>query len=90
MAIASELPEPVIVEVSSSDPAVPNRKLTGTIHARLDKTLTVVTDEQIVASAAVRVQSKDMLSLGEVLRCISEPDAKWTVHVGIQRNMLII
>jgi hypothetical protein len=90
MAMASELREPAIIEISSGDPAIPNQKLTGTIHARLNKTLTVVTDEQIVASAAVRVHSKDMLSLGEVLRCVAESDAKWTVHVGVERNMLII
>jgi hypothetical protein len=73
MACASELREPAIIEVSSSDPAIPNRKLTGTIHARLNKTLMAVTGAQIAASAAVRVQSQDILSLVEVLHCIAAP-----------------
>ena len=90
MAVASELRELAIIEISSGDPAIPNRKLTGTIHSRLNKTLTVVTAEQIAEFAGVRVQSKDMLSWGEVLYCISEPDEKWSVHVGVERNMLII
>jgi hypothetical protein len=75
MAIASELREPALIEVSWSDPAVPNRKLTGTIYTRLKKSLTVVTDQ---------------LTWGEVLRCIPEPDARWIVYVGVQRSLLIV
>jgi hypothetical protein len=90
MAIASELREPALIEVSWSDPAVPNRKLTGTIYTRLKKSLTVVTDQEITVSAAVRVQSKDLLTWGEVLRCIPEPDARWIVYVGVQRSLLIV
>jgi flagellar motor switch protein FliM len=90
MTIASELQEAAIIEVSSTDPALPNRKLTGTIHSRLKKILTMVTDQEIAASAAVRVQSNDFLTLGEVLRCIPEPDATWTVDVSIKYSMLIM
>jgi hypothetical protein len=90
MTDTSELREPALIEVSSSDPAVPNRKLTGTILTRLKKSLTVVTDQEIAVSAAVRVQSKDFLTLGEVQRCIPEPDTGWTVDVGVQRSMLIV
>ena len=90
MTSASELPEPALIEVSSSDPAIPHRKLTGTILTRLKKSLTMRTDQEIAVSAAVRVQSKDLLSLGEVLRCFPGPEARWTVEVGVQRSMLIV
>lgn len=90
MTIASELPEPAILEVSSSDPAVPDRKLTGTIQVRLKKNLTVVTDQEIAVSARVRVQSKHLLILGEVLRCVPESDAKWTIDVGVTHAMFIV
>lgn len=90
MTIASELQEPAILEVSSSDPAIPNRKLTGAIQARLKKSLTIVTDQEIAVSASVRVQSKDLLTLGEVLRCVPEPDATWTVDVVVKHTMFIV
>lgn len=90
MALASEVRETAIIEVTAKDPAIPNRKLTGTVRTNEKKILTVITDEEIVGSAAVRVQTKDQLSFGEVLGCIPEPDAKWTVYVGIKRSMLIV
>ena len=90
MTVVSELREPALIEVSSSDPAVPNRKLTGTVHARLKKSLTVVTDQEVAASAAIRIQSQDLLTWGEVLRCLPEPEARWTIEVGVQRSMLIV
>lgn len=88
--ITLEVPEPAIIDVSSSDPATPNRKLTGTIHARENKTLMVVTGEEIAVSACIKVQSKHLLTLGQVVRCVHGPEAKWTVHVGIERSMLIV
>ena len=90
MTSASELHEPVLLEVSSRDPAIPPRKLTGTILTRLKKSLTVRTEQEIAVSAPVRVQSKDLLSLGEVLRCLPEPEERWTVEVLVQRSMLIV
>jgi hypothetical protein len=54
----SELPEPVLIEVSSSDLAIPNHKLRGTILTRLKRSLTVRADGEIAVSAAVRVQSQ--------------------------------
>jgi hypothetical protein len=90
MTMASELQEPAILEVSSHDPAIPTCKLTGTILTRLKKSLTVLTEQEIAVSAAVRVQSKNFLTLGEVLRCPPESEARWTVEVGIQRSMLIV
>ena len=90
MAIASALRESAIIEVSSGDPAIPNRKLTGTIHARANKSLTMVTNEEIAASAAVRVQTKHLLSLGVVVSCVCELDAKCKVSVAVDRSIMII
>jgi hypothetical protein len=90
MVITSKLQESAILEVSSSNPAIPNRKLTGTIQARLKKSLTVVTGQEIAVSANIRVQSKDLLTLGEVLRCVPEPDATWTVDIVIKHTMFIV
>ena len=90
MTIASEIRQTALIEVSAKDPSIPNRKLTGIIRTTEKKILTVITDEEITGSAAVRVQTKDLLSFGEVLGCIPEPDMKWTVYVGIKRSMLIV
>jgi hypothetical protein len=90
MGIRSEVEELAIIEVSSSNPEFPSRKITGIVQARVKKSLTLTTGEEIAPSAAIRVQTKDILSLGQVLRCVAEPDAKWTVHVGVDRSMLVI
>jgi hypothetical protein len=90
MAVSSELRETALIEVSAKDPSIPNRKLTGIVRTNEKKILTVITDEEITGSAAVRVQTKDLLSFGEVLGCIPEQNAKWTVYVGVKRSMLIV
>ena len=90
MAIASQLRQSATIEVLASDPAIPDRKLTGTVHKHLNEVLTLLTEEEIAAHAGVRVQTKDLLTLGKVLRCTPEPDAKWTVYVAIIRSMLIV
>jgi hypothetical protein len=90
MAIASERREPALIEVSAKDPAIPNRKLTGTVRTSEKKILTLITDEEIAGSAAVRVQTKDLLAFGEILGCTPEPDAKWAVYVGVNRSILIV
>ena len=90
MAIAFDPHLPAIIEVSSEDPAIPNRKLTGTIHACANKILPLLTGEEIATSACIRVQTKDLLTLGEVLRCIPEPDTNWTVYVGVKRSIFIV
>jgi hypothetical protein len=90
MAIASEVEQSAIIEVTAKDPAIPNRKLTGIVRTNEKKILTAITDEAITGSAAVRVQTKDLLSFGEVLGCSREQDAKWTVYVGVKRRILIV
>lgn len=90
MAIASELRETALIEVSVKDPAIPNRRLTGTVHHHLNDTLTLLTQEEISAPADVRVHTKDLLTFGEVLRCLPEPDAQWAVYVGVKRSVLIV
>ena len=90
MAIASQLRQSATIEVLASDPTIPDRKLTGTVHKHGSEILTLLTEEEIAAPAGVRVQTKDLLTLGKVLRCTPEPDAKWTVYVAIIRSMLIV
>jgi hypothetical protein len=90
MAIASQLRQSATIEVLTSDPAIPDRKLTGTVYKHGNEILILLTQEEIAAPAAVRVQTKDLLTLGKVLQCIPEPDAKWTVYVGVKRSILIV
>lgn len=90
MDMTLQIGDSAIVEVSSSDPAIPNRKLTGTIRARLNRILMVVTGEEIAVSAAIRVQSKDLLAMGKVVECVYEQEATWIVYVGVECSMLVL
>jgi hypothetical protein len=90
IAIEQALQESAVIEVSSDDSAVPNRKLSGTIQSWANKSLTLTTAEEIATAANIRVQSKDLLTLGQVLRCSSETDATWTVYIRIKRSILIV
>lgn len=90
MAVACETLESAVIMVTSADPGLPNRKVTGTVHARASKTLTLLTDEEIAASAMVRVQTKHFLSLGAVVSCVREPDAKCRVFIAVDRSVMII
>lgn len=90
MAITSQSQQSATIEVLPSDPAMPDRQFTGTIHKHGNEILTLLTKEEIGAPAAVRVQTRDLLTLGKVLRCIPEPDKKWSVYVGVTRSMLIL
>ncbi len=51
--------------------------------------LTVTAAEEIAAPAEIRVQTKDLLTLGQIQWCISGTDATWTVYIGIERTMLV-
>jgi len=90
MTLTSELQEQAIIEISSNDPTMPIRKFIAMVQSREKKSLTVITAEKIAMSTEIRVQTKDLLTLGQVLRCSSEADATWTVYVGIKRCMLIV
>jgi hypothetical protein len=90
MATPSEAGQSVVIEVSSGVRTVPNRKLAGTIQERIGKSLTLLTDEKIAESAAVWVQGKNLLSLGEVQSSVCRQGAQWTVHVRVNRSMLIV
>jgi hypothetical protein len=90
MPLSCDVPESALIVVASSDPAIPNRKLTGTIQERSNKSITLITDEKIAESAAVRVHSKDLVSFGAVLRSGAEPNATWTVQVQVNRSMLVV
>ena len=89
MATVSEVGQPVLIEVSSGIGDNPNRKLAGTVKEHIGKSLTLITGEGIAESAAVSVQSKDLLSLGEVLSSVANDGAKWTVHVRVIRSILV-
>ena len=90
MASVSELPELALIEVSSTDPATPNRKLTGTIESRAQKTIILPTREEIVPYSAIRVQTKHLLSFGEVLSCIRDANTTWKLHICVERSIMII
>lgn len=90
MATTSDCGESVIINVSSSHDPVRNRKVNGALQEPVSKALTLVTNEEIPVHADVTVQSKDLLFLGEVLRCVAIPGAKWTTHVRVKRSLLVI
>ncbi len=90
MAFSSQFHQSATIEVLASDPATPDRHLTGTIHKHGNEILTLLAEEEIAPPAVVRVQTRDLLTLGKVLRCIPEPDMKWTVDVGVTRTMLVV
>jgi hypothetical protein len=90
MTTGSDCPESAIIEVSSGNAANPGRKVTGTVREFIRKRLTLVTGEEIAVSAAIRVQSRDLLFLGEVLSCVSNPKAQWTVQVRVKTSLLVV
>lgn len=90
MAITSQSQQSATIEVLASDPAIRDRQLIGIVDKHGSEILTLLIEEEIAAPAAVRVQTKDLLTLGKVLRCIPEPDMKWTVYVSVIRSMLIV
>lgn len=82
--------ESVIIEVSSSNSSVHNRKVTGTVQDFVSKSLILVTAEAIPVSTKVTVQSKDLLFLGEVLSCVADPGTKWRAHVRVKTSLLVV
>ena len=90
MATASERRESVAINVPSTDALVSHRRLKGEIEEFEGKELILITDEQIEISAVITAQSKDLLFMGSVLRCNQKPDARWTIHVLVNRAMLVV
>ena len=90
MATTFDCGESVIINVSSSHGTVRNRKVNGALQESVPKALTLVTNEELPVCADVTVQSKDLLFLGEVLRCVAIPGAKWTTHVRVKRSLLVL
>jgi hypothetical protein len=80
----------VIIEVLSSTGGSPNRKLKGVVQEFVSKSLTLVTGEEIPVSAEVMVQSRDLLSLGEVLSSILETGSGWSTVVRVKRSLLVV
>ena len=77
------------IEVSSSDES-PNRKINGTVQEFAGNSLTLLSGEEIAASAAVKVQSKDRLYLGEVVGSVPEHRTSWAVQVRLRRTIMIV
>ena len=84
-----ETRESVTIEVSSNDES-PNRKINGTVQEFAGNSLTLLSGEEIAASAAVKVQSKDRLYLGEVVRSVPERQTNWAVYVRLRRTIMIV
>lgn len=90
MISASEVQELVIIETLSADEVTPNRKLNGTIRDVQKNRLTLIANEEIAESVSIRVQSKALLWLGEVVSCAPEPEDMWAVDVRVKRGILIL
>ena len=85
----SENGESVIVEVSGARYSG-SHKLEGTVRDHAGKNLSLLVDEEIAEAAMIRVQTRDMLFLGEVLLSVAEPVSGWTVHVRVKRTLAIL
>ena len=81
--------EPVLIEVLSMHEHQ-DRKLTGAIQDRASKALTVVTTEEVAESSSIRVQSKHLLILGDVLSCVRQSDPDWVVRIRIRNSFLVV
>jgi hypothetical protein len=90
MATVSERSESVVINVPSTDTLVSHRRFSGEIQEFANKQLILIADEQITVSTAITAQSKDLLFMGGVLKCDQEPDARWTIHVLVNRAMLVV
>lgn len=80
--------ESVVIELPGTnlDPA---RKMAGTISATAGKRLIITAPENISASCPIRVQSKDLLFLGDVLESTLGVDGKWSVHMSVKSKFMI-
>ncbi len=89
MAVTPGSLESVVIDVASSTTAH-DFKVNGLIRESADKSLTLITDDEIPVSSSVAMQSRDMIFLGQVLSCIPECGTKWTTHVQVRRSLLVI
>ena len=90
MTATSDIVEPAIIEVSSLDATVSNRKISGTIEEHLQKSLTIATGEEIPTSAEVKVQSKSLLFSGKVVKCLADSERNWRIHIRVTRAFLVV
>jgi hypothetical protein len=90
METASGNRESVIINVSPENSLLPNRKFKGEIEQFANKRLILVSDEQIDVSTSITAQSKDLLFMGSVLECRPGADARWSVHVRVNRTLLVV
>jgi hypothetical protein len=82
--------ESVIINVSPGNSLLPNRKFKGEIEEFADKHLVLLSDEEIDVSAGITAQGKDLLFMGHVLNCSPGLNARWAVHVSVNRTLLVV
>ena len=90
MAIESEQREPVIINVAPPCNLLPNRKFKGEIEKFANKRLILHSDEEIDVSAAITAQSKDLLFMGSVLKCLPGDGPGWAVHVKVDSTLMVV
>lgn len=77
------------IEVTSLE-GCRNRKVRGFVQRLEGKSLTILSNEEIVESSTVRVQTNDLLCLGEVLASIQHTVGTWTVSIQVRRSLAVL
>ena len=65
------------------------RKLEATISESSGKCLVITSPEEIATSSSIRVQGKDLLFLGEVIKSAPKDDGQWSVHMKVKSKFMI-
>ena len=90
MAIESERREPVVINVAPTGSLLPNRKFKGEIEEFANKRLILHSDEEIDVSSVITAQSKDLLFMGSVLKCLPGNGTGWAIHVKVNSTLLVV
>jgi predicted GTPase len=85
---ASQISEAVLIEFPGSNlNAI--RKVAGTISEAAGKCLIISSPEKIAASSPIRVQGKDLLFLGDVVKSTPGEEGRWSVHMNVKSKFMI-
>jgi hypothetical protein len=82
--------EVVVINVPSPDISTPHRRFRGEIEQFEQKALILVADEAVDVSAGMSAQGKDLLFTGRVTSCLPHSDQRWTIHVQVDRTLLVV
>ncbi len=82
--------ESVVINVNSPDTSTAHRRFKGEIEQFESKSLILVADEAVDISAGMSAQGKDLMFLGSVVSCSAEPDGRWTIHILVNRTLLVV